>query len=290
MLVPPAWQLRDRRLLLNRPAVVGILNVTPDSFSDGGQFLMPDAAVAQGEQMLADGADMLDIGGESTRPQGATPVSASEELRRILPVVRRLRGAFPDAFLSVDTVKSEVAAAVLDEGVDAINDVSGFRLDPAMAAICASAGCGVVLMHSRGEVADMATFLHARYDDDPTAAMRAELRASVDLAERGGVNRSCIVVDPGVGFAKRSEHSLAALGRLPSLVAWGYPVMVGVSRKRFIGEITGVTTAVERVEGTTGANVAALALGASLFRVHDVRAARRALDVAWAIFQSGRAA
>ncbi len=290
MPVTPVWQLRDRRLLLNRPAVVGILNVTPDSFSDGGHFLAPDAAVAQGERMLADGADMLDVGGESTRPQGATPVSAAEELGRVLPVVRRLRAAFPDAFLSVDTVKAEVAAAVLDAGVDAINDVSGFRLDPAMAAVCAAARCGVILMHSRGEVADMATFVHARYDDDPMASVRAELRASVDRAERGGVNRSCIVVDPGVGFAKRSEHSLAVLGRLPSLVAWGYPVMVGVSRKRFIGEITGVTTAVERVEGTTGANVAALALGASLFRVHDVRAARRALDVAWAIFQSGRAA
>ncbi len=290
MQVPPVWQFRDRRLVLDRPAVVGILNVTPDSFSDGGHFLAPDAAVGQGARMLADGADMLDIGGQSTRPQGATPVSATEELGRILPVVKRLRDAFPEALLSVDTVQGEVAEVVLDAGVDAINDVSGLRLDPTMAAICAAARCGVILMHSRGGVAEMGTFEHALYGADPVSAVHAELRASVELAERGGVNRSCMVVDPGIGFAKRTEHSLAVLGRLPSLVAWGYPVMVGVSRKRFIGDITGVTTAVERVDGTTGANVAALALGASLFRVHDVRAARQALDVAWAIFQSGRAA
>lgn len=290
MSVPPTWQLRDRRLSLHRPAVVGILNVTPDSFSDGGRFLSPDDAVAQGARMLAEGADMLDVGGESTRPQGATAVDAAEESRRVLPVVHRLRAEFPDALISVDTVKGEVAAAALDAGADAINDVSGLRLDPAMAGICASARCGVILMHSRGGVSDMATFAHAHYDGDPAAEVRAELRRSVDAAEEAGVPRSCIVVDPGVGFAKRGEHSLAVLGRLPALAAWGYPVLVGVSRKRFIGELTGVSTAAERVDGTTGANVAALSLGARLFRVHDVRAARHALDVAWAIFEAGRAA
>lgn len=290
MSVPPAWQLRDRQLSLHRPAVVGILNVTPDSFSDGGRFLSPDDAVARGAVMLAEGADMLDVGGESTRPQGATPVDAAEELRRVIPVVRRLRAEFPEAILAVDTVKGGVAAAALDEGVDAINDVSGFRLDRSMATICASARCGVILMHSRGEVADMATFVHAEYGADPAAEARAELRECVEVAERAGVQPSCIVVDPGVGFAKRSEHSLAILGQLPELVAWGYPVLVGASRKRFIGELTGVGNAAERVEGTIGANVAALALGALLFRVHDVRAARHSLDVAWAIFQAGRAA
>ncbi len=290
MSVPPTWQLRDRRLSLHRPVVVGILNVTPDSFSDGGRFLSPDGAVAQGARMLSEGADMLDVGGESTRPQGATPVDAAEERRRVLPAIRRLRSEFPDALISVDTVKGDVAAAALDAGADAVNDVSGLRLDPAMAGICAAARCGVVLMHSRGEVSDMATFAHARYGADPAAEVRAELRRSVNAAEEAGVPRSCIVVDPGVGFAKRSEHSLAVLGRLPALVAWGYPLLVGVSRKRFIGELTGVSTAAERVDGTTGANVAALSLGARLFRVHDVRAARNALDVAWAVFEAGRAA
>jgi dihydropteroate synthase len=217
-------------------------------------------------------------------------VDAAEELRRVLPVVRRLRAGFPDALISVDTVKGEVAAAVLDAGADAINDVSGLRLDPAMAGICASARCGVILMHSRGDVSDMATFVHAHYGADPAAEVRAELRRSVDAAEAAGVARSSIVVDPGVGFAKRGEHSLAVRGPLPELVAWGYTVLVGASRKRFNGELTGVSTAAERVDGTTGANVAALSLGARLFRVHDVRAARNALDVAWAVLEAGRPA
>jgi dihydropteroate synthase len=287
---PGRWLSRGRALALDRPRLLGIVNVTPDSFSDGGRYLEAGAALAQAERLLEEGADILDIGGESTRPQGASEVSAAEERRRVVPVVREVRRRFPEAWLSVDTVKSEVAAAVLDEGTDIVNDVSGFRLDPAMAATCAAAGCAVVLMHSRGTVSDMGTYAHAAYGDDPVAEVLAELRERVEAAERGGVARERIAVDPGIGFAKRSEHSLALLAALPRLTAWGLPVVVGVSRKRFIGEITGVKTASERVMGTVGANVAALERGARLFRVHDVRASREALDVAWAIARAGERA
>jgi dihydropteroate synthase len=275
------WRVRERSFQLDRPVVIGIVNVTPDSFSDGGNFFSAGAAVTQGQQLIADGADVLDIGGESTRP-GATPVTVEEEIRRVVPVVWALRGAFPRVPISVDTVKAEVARAVLEAGASIINDVSGLRLDPAMAGVCAREKAGVVLMHSRGTVAEMATFVHAQYRD-VTAEVAAELRQCVDVALAAGIEAEAIVVDPGIGFAKRAEHSLQLLADLPRIAALGYPVLVGVSRKRFIGEITGVTTASERDAGTIGANVAALARGAALFRVHDVRGARQALDVAWAV-------
>jgi dihydropteroate synthase len=275
------WRVRERSFQLDRPLVLGIVNVTPDSFSDGGNFFSAGAAVTLGQQLISDGADVLDIGGESTRP-GTEPVSAEEEIRRVVPVVWALRGAFPQVPISVDTVKAAVARAVLEAGASIINDVSGFRLDPEMAGVCARAKAGVVLMHSRGTVREMATFAHAKYRD-VTAEVSAELRERVDAALAAGVDAEAIVVDPGIGFAKRTEHSLQLLADLPRIAAIGYPVLVGVSRKRFIGEITGVTTANERDAGTIGANVAALARGAALFRVHDVRGARQALDVAWAV-------
>jgi dihydropteroate synthase len=215
------------------------------------------------------------------------PVSAAEERARVVPVVRLLHRELPEVPITVDTVKAEVAAAALDEGAEAINDVSGFRLDPRMAQICAQAGCGVIVMHSRGAVHDMATFAHADYEGAVADVVLAELRARVDDALAAGVDASRLVVDPGVGFAKRAAASLGVLAALPVLAEWGHPVMVGVSRKRFIGEITGVREPRERVHGTTGANVAALCLGARLFRVHDARAAREALDVAWAVLRAG---
>ena len=281
----PVWRVRGRVLALDRPRILGIVNVTPDSFSDGGSFFSPTAAVAHAEAMLAEGADVLDVGGESTRPQGATPVDATEERRRVVPVVAELRRRFPDAVLSVDTVKSAVAEAVLDAGADIINDVSAFRLDPRMGEISARLGAGVVLMHSRGGVSDMATFAHADYGDDPVGEVVSELKGRIEAARAAGVVAEAIVVDPGIGFAKRSEHSLAVLAGLSRLAELGAPVLVGVSRKRFIGEINHVTVPAERVEGTIGANVVALARGARLFRVHDVRSNRRALDVAWAILE-----
>jgi len=281
------WQLRTVTLTLDAPRILGIVNVTPDSFSDGGRFFSGEAAVEHGLQLVEEGADLLDIGGESTRPQGATPVDVDKELARVLPVVCRLRELAPEVPLSVDTVKSEVAAAVLEAGAEVINDVSAFRLDPAGAEVCARAGAGVILMHSRGTVADMATYQHASYGADAPGEALEELRASVRLAESAGIAPSRIAIDPGVGFSKRSDHSLAVLKALPRFAALGYPVVVGASRKRFIGELTGERNPAGRVEGTVGANVVALALGARIFRVHDVRAARRALDVGWAILQSG---
>lgn len=283
--VATRWRLRRSELTLDRPRVLGIVNVTPDSFSDGGRYLAPDAAAERAELLVAEGADVLDVGGESTRPQGATSVPAGEELRRVLPAIEAIRARLPHVPLSIDTVKADVAGAALDAGVEIVNDVSGFRLDPRMAELCASRDAAVILMHSRGGVSDMATFAHATYDDVVSDVIE-ELAGQRDLALRVGIARERIALDPGIGFAKRGAHSLALLGSLPRLTALGHPVVVGVSRKRFIGELTGVREPAQRVHGTTGANVAALMRGARLFRVHDVRAARQALDVAWAVLQA----
>jgi dihydropteroate synthase len=286
---PAHWQVRGRALSLDRPIVMGIVNVTPDSFSDGGEFLSPDAAVAHGARLLAEGADILDVGGQSTRPQGAEPVSTDEELRRVLPVLSALVTAHPEALLSVDTVNAGVAAAAIDAGARIVNDVSGLRLDPAMAAVCAATEVGVVVMHSRGGVSDMATYEHADYANDFLTTMLDELRLRVREVERAGVAPENIVLDPGIGFAKRPEHSLRALACLPRLADWGYPVLVGASRKRFIGQLTGETRPAHRVFGSVGAAVAAYERGASIVRVHDVAATRAALDVAAAIRDAGDA-
>ena len=283
---PDAWRIKGRELTIDRPIVVGILNVTPDSFSDGGEFESPDVALAQAERMVAEGADAVDIGGESTRPQGARPVSAAEEMRRILPILHAVRGRFATLPISVDTTKSEVASAAIAEGADIINDVSGFRIDPRMGEIAAVTSAGVVLMHSRGSVEEMGTYRHANYGDDVMADIQTELDRSLRTALDVGIDQHAIVLDPGVGFAKRSEHSLRALAELDRLVSLGCPIMVGVSRKRFIGELSGVATPSGRVAGTVGANVAALLHGARLFRVHDVAPNRQALDVAWGVLQA----
>ncbi len=276
------WMVRGGALRLDRPRILGILNVTPDSFSDGGDFFSVDAAVARAEQMVAEGADVIDVGGESTRPQGAEPVDATEEMRRVLPVIREIARRMPGTLISVDTTKAAVAAAALVEGAHVVNDVSGGRLDERLPAVCAQHGAGLVVMHSRGTVRDMATYAHAEYDD-VVGEVAAELGARVEQARAAGVRAEAIVVDPGIGFSKRPAHSLAVLAGLPRLGALGRPILIGVSRKRFIGEITGVAAPAERVAGTIGANVAALMRGASLFRVHDVLANRQALDAAWAV-------
>jgi len=284
------WQIRGRALALDRrPLVMGIVNVTPDSFSDGGDFFAPEAAVAHGTRLLAEGADMLDVGGQSTRPQGAVPVGAEEERRRVLPVVSALASSHPDAILSVDTVNAEVAAAAIEAGASIVNDVSGLRLDPAMASLCARTGVGVVVMHSRGGVSSMATYEHADYGGEFLETMLTELRERVRAAETAGVARDAIAVDPGIGFAKRPEQSLRALACLPRLVDWGYPVLVGASRKRFIGQLTGEGRPAHRVFGSVGAAVAAYERGATMVRVHDVAPTRAALDVAAAVRHAGAA-
>ncbi len=282
---PAVWSTAAGTIALDRPLVMGILNVTPDSFSDGGRFFSVDRAVARAEAMLVEGADIIDVGGESTRPQGATPVDLAEESQRVLPVIGEIRRRFPEVVVSVDTTKADVAERALAEGAAIVNDVSALRLDARMGAVCARSRAGVVLMHSRGGVSDMATFAHATYGDDVVGDVLGELINQATVAEAAGVAREAMVLDPGVGFSKRSEHSIAVLTGLRRIVESGFPVMVGVSRKRFIGELTGARQPADRVHGTTGANVMALVAGARIFRVHDVGAARQALDVAWAILQ-----
>ena len=272
---------------LERPLVMGVVNVTPDSFSDGGRHFSPGAALAQATRLLSEGADILDIGGQSTRPQGAVLVPADEEMRRVLPVIRELVRERPDALLSVDTVRASVAEAALLAGAHIVNDVSALRLDTGMAAVCARERAGLVLMHSRGGVEDMATYAHAVFAGDPLDDVLDELGERVATALGLGIARERIVVDPGIGFGKHSAHSLRLLGCLERFSAWGCPVMVGASRKRFIGEITGETEAHRRVHGSVGAAVAAYDRGARIFRAHDVAATRQALDVAAAIRLAG---
>jgi len=243
---------------------MGVLNVTPDSFSDGGLFLDPEAAVARGLDLFEAGADLVDVGGESTRP-GAPAVPPQEERRRVVPVIRELRrhGA---GLLSVDTTKSEVARAALDAGADLVNDVSGFRFDPEMAGLVARQGVPAVLMHLRGDFGGM--HREPRYRD-VMGEVTAELRESMARAERAGVARGQLILDPGVGFAKDAGHSLAVLARLPELQALDRPVLVGPSRKSFIGKTLDLPVG-QRLMGTAAAVAAVVLGGAHLVRVHDV--------------------
>lgn len=280
---PISWRVRGRSLGIDRPFVLGILNVTPDSFSDGGLFDSSAAALRQVEQMVTEGADGVDVGGESTRPQGAQTVSATAEIARAIPIVREIRERFASLPISIDTSKSEVARVALEEGADIINDVSGFRIDGRMGEIAANAGAGVVLMHSRGSVEEMGTYRYAEYGADVVGEVLHELNGSLRNALAAGVARESIVLDPGIGFAKRSHQSLRVIAELERFAALGCPIMVGASRKRFIGELSGVSDARNRVAGTVGANVSALMLGARMFRVHDVAPNRQALDVAWGV-------
>ena len=274
-----SWRIGRGFLQLDKPRVMAILNVTPDSFFDGGRHSGSAAALHQVELMLEEGADIVDVGGESTRP-GAQPISETEEIARVVPVVKEIVRRWPDTTISVDTVKSNVAKAAADQGAAVINDVSGLRLDPRIADVVAAGGLGIVLMHSRGSVTSMAHYDTANYGDDVVGDIVEELRTSVGVASAAGVAAEQIVVDPGLGFSKRTEHSVAVLRQLDRVLALGYPVLVGPSRKRFIGELVGRVPPEERLEGTLGAIVAARARGASIFRVHDVRAARHALAVA----------
>ncbi len=283
-----AWQLRGRTLSLDKPLIMGVVNVTPDSFSDGGLYYSVENAVRHARTLAKEGADIIDIGGESTRPQGATPVHALDEVNRVVPVIALVAEELPDVVISVDTVKSDVAREAIKAGAHIVNDVSGFRLDALMAAVCVESGAGVILMHSRGDVTDMATYARAEYAGDAVGEILAELRACVDAALAAGVARECLAVDPGIGFSKRSEHSLRMLGCLHEMTQWELPIVVGVSRKRFIGDLTGRSVANERVFGSIGAAVSAYDRGARVFRVHDVAATREALDVAAAIHAAGR--
>jgi dihydropteroate synthase len=278
----PIWLTGRGSIELSRPCVMGILNVTPDSFWDGGLHSGVTAALHHAEKIVGAGADIIDVGGESTRP-GAQSVAAGEEIDRVAPVVSAIAREFPDVLISVDTVKSETARAAASAGAHIINDVSGLRLDPQIAEVAHTFNLGLILMHSRGSVSEMAQYRMSDYGPDPVADIVAELETAVEAALQRGVPRDAIVVDPGLGFSKRTAHSLAVMRELDRVLGIGFPVLIGASRKRFVGELSGGLPPEERLEGTLGACVAALAKGAHIFRVHDVAAARRALDVAHAI-------
>jgi len=253
--------------------IMGVVNVTPDSFSDGGRYLDPHAAVEHGRRLVGEGAQMLDVGGESTRP-GADAVPLEEELRRVLPVVEGLAGA--GAAISIDTSKAAVAAAALDAGASYVNDVTAFRGDPALAGLVAARGVDCCLMHMLGTPRTMQD--DPRYDD-VVSDVKAFLEERLAFAVAEGVPEQRVMLDPGIGFGKTVEHNLALLGRLDEIVALGRPVVVGVSRKSFLGRITG-REAEDRAVATAAANVLALERGASIFRVHDVPETLDALAVA----------
>ena len=253
--------------------LMGVVNVTPDSFSDGGAFLDADAAVAQGRRLADEGARILDVGGESTRP-GAEGVDAAEEMRRVLPVVEAL--AAEPAQVSIDTSKAEVARRCLEAGATYVNDVTAFRGDPEMAAVVAGAGADCCLMHMLGTPRTMQS--DPRYDD-VVSSVKAFLEERLAFAVREGVPEDRVSLDPGIGFGKTIEHNLELLARLGELVAIGRPVVVGTSRKSFLGAITG-RKASERSVATAATNVLALERGATVFRVHDVAVSRDALLVA----------
>jgi dihydropteroate synthase len=271
------------RVLGPDPVLAGVLNVTPDSFSDGGDFLDPERASARAAAMLDEGAQIIDVGGESTRP-GSDPVSPEEELRRVVPVIRGIMAERPEAIVSIDTYRAGTAEAALQAGASVVNDVSALRRDPGMPDVVADAGCPVILMHMLGEPKTMQRDPHY---DDVVREVRDFLAGRAERAVAVGVEEENIILDPGIGFGKTLEHNLALLRHLDSLVELGFPVLVGASRKTFIGKITGVEEARERVFGAVAANVIACARGATFFRVHDVRANREALAVAWAALNAG---
>lgn len=276
---PGRLMVRGRDLLEGRRfLLVGVVNVTPDSFSDGGRFLDPRDAVAHGARLAAEGAAILDVGAESSRP-GSDPVSEEEELRRLLPVLSGLRKALPDTVLSVDTTKAAVALGALDAGADMVNDISGGSFDAGMLPLCARRGAPVVLMHMRGTPKTMQE--EPRYED-PVAEVMAELGARVAAAEAAGLGLGQIVVDPGIGFGKRVKDNLALLSHLESLTALGHPVLVGVSRKSLIGALSG-SPVDDRLPGSLALHTAALLKGATLFRVHDVKEHLQALTCASAL-------
>ncbi len=264
--------------LSQRPLVMGILNVTPDSFSDGGLYAEPDLAVQRALEMVSEGADIIDIGGESTRP-GSDPVPLEEELRRVVPVIEALskRVSVP---ISIDTYKAEVARQAIKAGATIVNDISGLRFDPEMPSVVGSEGVGVVLMHIKGTPKDM--------QKDPTyedlfGEINAYLAESIQIARAAGVAQEAIVLDPGIGFGKQPEHNLQIIKYLDRFLVHGRPVLVGPSRKSFIGLVLGGVAPSERVEGTAAAVALAVFNGATIVRVHDVRTMVPVVKVAWAI-------
>lgn len=267
----------------DRTLVMAIVNVTPDSFADGGVRFDPDRAIADAVRMVAEGADILDVGGESTRP-GAAPLPIDEELRRVLPVLEGLRGRV-NVPLSIDTYKAQVADRAIDLGASIVNDISALTYDPELAAVVARRSAAVVLMHNRGRSSRM--YEHAEYGD-VMAEICAELAGRAAAAEAAGIGRDRIILDPGFGFAKRAEHTLAVLAELPRLVAMGFPVLSGPSRKSFLKAGLGEVPPAGRVWGTAAAVAASVLYGAAIVRVHDVAEMVQVVRVADAIRAAGK--
>lgn len=273
----PSLLMRGRRLAFDRPMVMGVLNVTPDSFSDGGRYLDPGAAVKHALEMVDEGADLIDIGAESSRP-GAEPVPEAEELRRLIPVVQEVcrRVSVP---VSVDTTKAAVARAAIDAGAAMVNDISACRADPAMSAVVAETGAGLVLMHMQGTPQTMQRApRYASVVDDVRDFLQARMQAAV----QAGVAADHILLDPGIGFGKNLDHNLALLARLDALQSLGRPIVVGVSRKAFIGDVLGRRTD-DRLMGTAAAVAVAVFRGAGVVRVHDVKAMQDVVRMVYAI-------
>jgi dihydropteroate synthase len=282
------WALHARSLVLGeRTLLVGVVNVTPDSFSDGGNFLSAAEAVDHALRLLDEGADILDLGGESTRPGTRPPVSTQEELDRVLPVLEGILQKRPETILSIDTYKSETARAAVRAGAQIVNDVSGFLWDPAMAGACADLRCGVVLMHTRGRSSEWRTQARLPHEEVVPLVLR-ELKQRADAAVAAGIEPAAIVLDPGFGFGKILDENYPLLARFDELHTLGYPLLAGVSRKAFLGrtlaQIYGHDVpADQRGIATVAAVAAAVLAGAHLVRVHDMKAAREAIAIADAI-------
>jgi len=274
---PRFWRTRQGDLSLERPLIMGILNVTPDSFSDGNLYSDPQRAIDRALEMAAEGADIVDIGGESTRP-GAPPVSAEDELKRLIPVIAGLAGR-TTCPISVDTWKSPVARAAIEAGAAIINDISGFTFDPQMAAVAARTGVGVVLMHTRGTPRSMQ---HDTVYADLIGEIILSLRQSLAMAGQAGVEQERIALDPGIGFGKTAAHNLEILRRMREFTSIGLPLLAGTSRKSFIGRVLNRETG-DRLLGTAATVALAVSNGADILRVHDVREMRDVADMAHAI-------
>jgi dihydropteroate synthase len=283
------WQLRGRSIELGaRTLVMGVLNVTPDSFSDGNLFHSLEAATARAFAMLDEGADLLDIGGESTRPGKYATVTAEEEQRRVLPVIEAILKARPGTLISIDTYKASTARLAVEAGAEIVNDISAFTWDESMAAACAELDCGVVLMHTRGRSAEWRN-LPRLADEEVTPLVMRELAASLQAALDAGVERQRIMLDPGYGFGKSFEENYPLLAHQDELAALGQPLLAGVSRKSFLGRTLAPlhdgadAPMAARVNATVAASVAAILAGAHVIRVHDVRPVVEAARIADAI-------
>ena len=272
--------LKNRDIDLEEKVVVmGVLNLTPDSFYDGGRYTREAQALRRVEEMIREGADIIDVGGESVRP-GAEPISLDEELSRVIPVIEKVRGLFPIT-ISIDTYKAEVARQAIEKGAEMVNDISGLRFDPDLRKIVAGYGVPLILMHIKGTPKNM--------QDNPRYHSLMEeiisyLRKSIKLAEESGVDPARIIVDPGIGFGKTTAHNLEILRRLEELKSLGKPILVGLSRKSFIGNVLGLPQE-ERLEGGLAATSMAVSGGARIVRTHDVKSTRRAVDMVQAILR-----